>query len=181
MKFSKEDIQRVTKTSPIEDSLLVFQADGAKRKYVEYALVKIDEVILHVSDISRWIDAVPRFRDCYIYENNQPVQIRLKSAFYPVQIIELEGEQSMKSVMGQLTNLVPVIDVQSPPLFEVVAFHSGSDTYLGLAYHHLLLDGISAQLALSMLDPKPSFSSKRLAPEPCTGKIRCPPFAFVFD
>ena len=174
MKFSKEDIQRVTKTSPIEDSLLVFQADGAKRKYVEYALVKIDEVILHVSDISRWIDAVPRFRDCYIYENNQPVQIRLKSAFYPVQIIELEGEQSMKSVMGQLTNLVPVIDVQSPPLFEVVAFHSGSDTYLGLAYHHLLLDGISAQLALSMLDPNHRFQASDWLPNPAPAKSDVP-------
>jgi len=169
MKFVKSDIERVTKTNPIEDSLLVFQADGATSSYVEYAVIKIEGERIEVEDIERWIDAVPRFRDCYVYQNDQPVRIRFKKAFYPIEVINLQGEQDTKTAMAGLVSRVPTIDVQSPPLFRVIAFTHGTDTYLGVAYHHLLFDGISVQMVLSMLDVNRRFPVQNWQPNPSAG------------
>ena len=166
MKFSKADIEKITKTNPIEDSLLVFQADGATSRYVEYALVKMEGQLLTSVEIEQWIEAVPRFRDCYIYQNDQPVRIRLKAPFYPVEFVQLSGEQHVEGVMAKLAERVPEIDVQSPPLFRVIAFVNGNDTFIGLAYHHLLFDGISVQLAMRMFKDDHRFAPSDWRPNP---------------
>ena len=166
MKFSKADIEKITKTNPIEDSMLVFQADGETSRYVEYAVVKMEGQLFTSEQIEHWIDAVPRFRDCYVYQNNQPVRIRLKAPLYPVEFVQLSGKQHVEGVMAMLAERVPAIDVQSPPLFRVVAFENGNDTFIGLAYHHLLFDGMSVQLAMSMFDVDHGFVPSEWLPNP---------------
>ena len=153
MKFSKEDIEKVYRTSPMEESLLVFQAEGDTSKYIEYAVVKVPKKSINEIEIRQWIDSISRFRDAYIYENDTPIRIRFKNAFYPICLERNDEICTLQHMSDYMQSLQPRFDVQEPPIYTIGIIHSGSDTFIGLAYHHILFDGLSVQMALSKLDP----------------------------
>ncbi len=164
MKFTREDIEKVYKTSVMEESLLVFQAEGDHAGYIEYAVVKVPATKIDVREIHSWIDHIPRFRDVYIHENDAPLRIRFKKNFYPVYAEELDSIRCTDDVYNCLISRNIRFDVQHPPLFRVDLFYSGLDTYVGLTYHHILFDGVSVQMALSKLDPSSSIEFTEWTP-----------------
>ncbi len=156
MKFTKEDIEKAFKTNVFEDSLLVLQADGNKENYIEYAVIEIPNIQLTELKIIEWINEIDRFKEFYTYESAQPLRIRLKNHTYPISTVKVsESSQisSLEDVYKILSEKFRYFDVQSPPLFKVLIVNCENKSYLGLAYHHLLFDGISIQLAISKLDP----------------------------
>ncbi len=153
MKFSKEDIEGVFKTTPNEESLLVFQAGGEKNRYTEYAIVHITQPLPAVAFIEKWIDQIDRFRDCYIYEGARPLRIRLQKKSYPIEIVEHSNDLTFDEVKNLLEKDSVSFDVQKPPLFKVIIYKQTDSYFFCLAYHHLLFDGLSVQLALSSLQP----------------------------
>ena len=156
MKFTEDDIEKAFKTNAFEESLLVLQADGNKENYIEYAVIQIPNVQLTEIEIIEWINEIDRFKEFYIYESAQPLRIRLKNPMYPIRILDTQQASKISTlddVHAILSKNYNHFDVQSPPLFQVLIAHSDNATYLGLAYHHLLFDGVSIQLAMSKLDP----------------------------
>ena len=88
MNFSKDDIQKAFKTTPIEESLLVFQSTNDTTSYIEYAVLALRDQRLTEGDIKRWIDSIERLKDCYLYEQTNPLRIRLKNSIYPISIVD---------------------------------------------------------------------------------------------
>ena len=152
MKFLKEDILKVYKTNPIEESLLVFQSEGNTNQYIEYAIVKIEGYRLTESDIRYWIDSIDRLKDCYLFEYETPLRIRLRNSFYPIWMSKKDESLTVDAVADYLANILMPFDVQKPPLYRVEIIETPECQFFCLIYHHLLFDGISVQLALSNLD-----------------------------
>ena len=156
MKFTKEDIEKAFKTNVFEESLLVLQADGNKENYIEYAVIEIPNIQLTEIEIIEWINAIDRFKEFYMYESAQPLRIRLKNHTYPISILNPSKAAQiscLEDVYAILSEKFNHFDVQSPPLFNVLIANCENSSYIGLAYHHLLFDGVSIQLAMSKLDP----------------------------
>jgi amino acid adenylation domain-containing protein len=167
MKFTKEDIKKAFKTTPFEESLLVLQAEGNQSNYIEYGLLKLTNQQLGETEIKNWIDRIERFQDCYIYESQQPLRLRLRTPFYPIEMETQTSIQTLDDFFNYYSQKELEFNVQKPPLFHVYVIHNEKDTFLGLAYHHLLFDGISIQLAFNLLD-----STKVLSTEDWTPKIQ---------
>lgn len=89
MKFAKDDIQQAYRTTPIEESLLVFQTEKDTSRYIEYAILELRDERLNQEAINNWIDSIERFKDCYIYEQSNPLRIRMKQPWHPVESVEL--------------------------------------------------------------------------------------------
>ena len=153
MKFKKEDIEKVYKTNAIENSLLVLQASGNSSNYIEYAGVFIKNEKLELKQIKNWINQIPRFRDSYIYENDTPVRIRFKKSQFPVEVLNSNNFKNLESFIKFIEENKVEFNVQQPPLFKIFITYIGQSTLIGLAYHHLLFDGISIQLAFGKLNP----------------------------
>ena len=165
MKFSKEDIQKVYKTSPLEDSLLVFQSSNDTLSYVEFALIMLREQRLDEEQIKHWINAVDRFKDCYLHEQGTPIRIRLKQPFYPIHQVQNPSLNSHEEVIDWLNTQELSFDVQKPPLFLIYLIETGIGQVFCLIYHHLLFDGVSVQLALAGLDPSKRISFTDWTPQ----------------
>ena len=156
MKFTKEDIEKAFKTNVFEESLLVLQVDGNKENYIEYAVIEIPNIQLTEKEIIAWINEIDRFKEFYTYESTQPLRIRLKNHTYPISILNPSKAAQiscLEDVYAILSKKFNHFDVQSPPLFNVLIANCENSSYIGLAYHHLLFDGVSVQLAMSKLDP----------------------------
>jgi len=152
MNFSKDDIQKAFKTTPIEESLLVFQSSNDTSSYIEYALLALRDQRLTEGDIKRWIDSIERLKDCYLYEQTNPLRIRLKNSIYPITLVDKPEFTDVCQVNSWILAQDHTFNVQKPPLFQVYLIETGLGQCLCLVYHHLLFDGISVQLALSTLD-----------------------------
>lgn len=153
MKFQKDDIQQVFRTTPIEESLLVFQTEKDTSRYIEYALLELGDRRLSQAEVNGWIDSIERFKDCYIYEQSNPLRIRMKQPWYPIESVELQLN-CIDEVVTWLNDQNLSFDVQKPPLFKIFLLETPMGQVFCLVYHHLLFDGISVQLALSALDPQ---------------------------
>jgi amino acid adenylation domain-containing protein len=180
MNFSKDDIQKAFKTTPIEESLLVFQSSNDTSSYIEYAVLALRDQRLTEGDIKCWIDSIERLKDCYLYEQANPLRIRLKNSIYPISIVDKPEFTDVSQVNSWILSQDHTFNVQKPPLFQVYLIETGLGQFFCLVYHHLLFDGISVQLALSALDlnSKLTFSdwnpkSQSLAAE----KIQLSPFS----
>jgi len=180
MRFSKDDIQKAYKTTPIEESLLVFQSTNDTSSYVEYAILALTNKRLSEVEIKRWIDSIERLKDCYLYEQNNPIRIRLKNSFNPISIIHKPEFTNVEQVNTWVLEQDHPFNVQKPPLFHIYLIETKFGQYFCLVYHHLLFDGISIQLALSALDinSKLTFSdwnpkTQSVSPE----KIELTPFS----
>ncbi len=153
MKFAKDDIQQAYRTTPIEESLLVFQTEKDTSRYIEYAILELRDGRLNQEAIHNWIDSIERFKDCYIYEQSNPLRIRMKQPWHPVESVELKLH-CIDEVVAWLDDQNLSFDVQKPPLFKIFLLETPMGQVFCLVYHHLLFDGISVQLALSALDPQ---------------------------
>jgi len=153
MKFAKEDIFKAFRTSPMEESLLVFQSNQDASSYIEFALLVLGSQRITENDVKRWIEGIDRLKDCYIYEQSPPLRIRLKETIYPITQLDVPELSSTEDIITWLEAQAPAFDVQKPPLFHVYLLETQKGQVFCLMYHHLLFDGISVQLALSTLDP----------------------------
>jgi len=158
MNFSKDDIQKAFKTTPIEESLLVFQSTNDTSSYIEYAVLALTNQQLTEGDVKRWIDSIERLKDCYLYEQTNPLRIRLKNSIYPISLVNKPELTDVSQVNSWILAQDHTFNVQKPPLFHVYLVETGIGQCFCLVYHHLLFDGISVQLALSALDSNSSLT-----------------------
>ena len=158
MNFSKDDIQKAFKTTPIEESLLVFQSTNDTSSYIEYAVLVLTNQRLSEGDVKRWIDSIERLKDCYLYEQNNPLRIRLKNSIYPITLVNKPELTDVSQVNSWILAQDHTFNVQKPPLFHIYLVETGIGQCFCLVYHHLLFDGISVQLALSALDSNSSLT-----------------------
>ena len=124
MKFQKEDISKAFKTTPFEDSLLVFQAEKNAKDYIEFALLSLPSNQLNEQDICQWIDSIDRFKDCYLYEQGNPLRIRLKNSFYPIEFYDNPKINSLTDAFQWLELKGVEFDVQKPPMFRVIVIEA---------------------------------------------------------
>jgi amino acid adenylation domain-containing protein len=191
--FTKSDIESVYKTHFAEQSLIVLQTDEAHRNcYTETAILCLPKHRLTPSNIHEWARGIDRFRDVYIYQKTEtPLRVRLKQIDIPLVSHAGDAFDSLEMVSDWVDGQNISFDIQRPPLFNLFLLEGPNHQYLVIAYHHLLFDGNSIQLALSALEnpsvvtgeewmpptaqvdkqpiPLPSFLLQNLVPAPAQG------------
>ena len=164
MIITKENVLKTYKTTPMEESLLVLQTDEFNReKYVEYAIVKLPSQPSE-EELQNWLSQIDRFNDCYVYDAKNPVRLRLKKIPTNIEYLENQEIRNIEDLVVYMEGQRISFNVQKPPLYKLCVVKGDNSTYLCLAYHHLLFDGTSIQLALSVLSQNISLEFDDWAP-----------------